>query len=61
MPEILLLFHKVKVLFFSQYSSVRSRMEREEGMNLTEFTYQIFQAYDWLYLQKHHGCSFQVG
>lgn len=41
--------------------SVRSRIESEEGMSFTEFTYQIFQAYDWLQLFKNYNCQFQMG
>ncbi|KAH8391225.1 hypothetical protein KR215_009120 [Drosophila sulfurigaster] len=42
-------------------SSVQSRLESEDGMSFTEFTYQIFQAYDWLHLLRKHNCSFQMG
>ncbi|KMY96434.1 tyrosine--tRNA ligase, mitochondrial [Drosophila simulans] len=42
-------------------SSVQSRMESEDGMSFTEFTYQIFQAYDWLHLLRRHNCCFQMG
>lgn len=42
-------------------ASVQSRMENEEGMSFTEFTYQIFQAYDWLELYKNYNCRFQLG
>lgn len=30
------------------------------GMSFTEFTYQAFQAYDWLHLFKTYECMFQV-
>lgn len=30
-------------------------------MSFTEFTYQIFQAYDWLHLHTQHDCHFQLG
>lgn len=40
-------------------SSVQSRLEA--GMSFTEFTYQIFQAYDWLHLYKTFNCRFQLG
>lgn len=39
--------------------SVKSRLS-SSGMCLTEFTYQAFQAYDWLYLFKQYNCLFQV-
>lgn len=42
-------------------ASVQSRMENEEGMSFTEFTYQIFQAYDWLELYKNYNCKYQLG
>ena len=42
-------------------SSVESRLASSEGMSLTEFTYQIFQAYDWLHLYSEYGCLVQVG
>jgi tyrosyl-tRNA synthetase len=41
-------------------SSVQSRLQSDTGMSFTEFTYQIFQAYDWLYLYKNYDCRFQV-
>ncbi|XP_076450348.1 tyrosine--tRNA ligase, mitochondrial-like isoform X2 [Babylonia areolata] len=41
--------------------SVQSRMKSAEGMSFTEFTYQIFQAYDWLHLHQKHRCSIQIG
>lgn len=42
-------------------SSVQSRLTSESGMSFTEFTYQIFQAYDWLHLYKTYNCRFQLG
>lgn len=30
-------------------------------MSFTEFTYQIFQAYDWLHLVREYDCRFQLG
>lgn len=42
-------------------TSVQSRLQTSDGMSFTEFTYQVFQAYDWLYLWRRHGCCFQVG
>ncbi|VVC38011.1 Aminoacyl-tRNA synthetase, class Ic,Rossmann-like alpha/beta/alpha sandwich fold,RNA-binding S4 [Cinara cedri] len=31
------------------------------GMSFTEFTYQTFQAYDWLHLFETYKCLFQIG
>ncbi|KAK3089807.1 hypothetical protein FSP39_006690 [Pinctada imbricata] len=41
--------------------SVKSRLASMEGMNFTEFTYQMFQAYDWLHLLLQHNCELQIG
>ncbi|KAG4072426.1 hypothetical protein HA402_004358 [Bradysia odoriphaga] len=41
-------------------SSVQQRL-KGDGMSFTEFTYQVFQAYDWLHLLKEHDCRFQLG
>ncbi|KAL0109397.1 hypothetical protein PUN28_014459 [Cardiocondyla obscurior] len=42
-------------------SSVQSRLNSDDGMSFTEFTYQVFQAYDWLHLMKNYECRFQIG
>lgn len=42
-------------------SSVQSRLHSDSGMSFTEFTYQMFQAYDWLHLYREHECCFQMG
>ncbi|XP_053682267.1 tyrosine--tRNA ligase, mitochondrial [Sabethes cyaneus] len=42
-------------------ASVQSRLQNENGMSFTEFTYQIFQAYDWVHLLRAHNCRFQLG
>ncbi|HQH26063.1 MAG TPA: tyrosine--tRNA ligase [Oligoflexia bacterium] len=42
--------------------SVRSRLEsREQGISYTEFSYMLFQAYDFYWLYKNLGCRLQVG
>jgi tyrosyl-tRNA synthetase len=42
--------------------SVRSRLEnREQGISYTEFSYMLFQAYDFYWLYKNHNCRLQVG
>ncbi len=41
--------------------SVRSRLEREDGISFTEFSYMILQAYDFWHLFKHEGCVMQAG
>jgi tyrosyl-tRNA synthetase len=41
--------------------SVRQRLQSEEGMSFTEFSYQLLQAYDFLYLYQNYGVSIQMG
>ncbi len=41
--------------------SVKTRLNSEEGMSFTEFTYQLLQGYDFLYLNENHGVSAQLG
>lgn len=41
--------------------SVRTRLESDEGMSFTEFTYQLLQAYDFMHLSDKHNVSFQLG
>jgi tyrosyl-tRNA synthetase len=42
--------------------SVRRRLEdREHGISYTEFSYMLLQAYDFLHLNKSHGCKIQAG
>lgn len=40
---------------------VRSRLDSEEGISYTEFSYQILQAYDFHFLNLHHGITVQMG
>jgi len=42
-------------------SSVKARLETQEGMSLTEFTYQALQAFDWRHLHRSRGCEVQLG
>jgi tyrosyl-tRNA synthetase len=41
--------------------SVRARMQSEEGISFTEFSYMLLQAYDYLVLHEGHGCELQIG
>ncbi|KAK7321415.1 hypothetical protein VNO77_32039 [Canavalia gladiata] len=41
--------------------SVRKRLESEQGMSYTEFTYQLLQGYDFLHLFQNEGVSVQIG
>src|SRR5207247_30164 len=41
--------------------SVKRRIESEDGISYTEFSYSLLQAYDFLVLYDKHACSLQVG
>ncbi len=41
--------------------SIRTRLDREEGISFTEFTYMLLQSYDFLYLYDNYGCKMQTG
>ena len=40
--------------------SVKGRLD-EGGLTYLEFSYMIMQAYDFLHLHRHYGCTLQVG
>lgn len=41
--------------------SVKRRLESEEGLSYTEFSYMLLQAYDFLVLFDRYGCTMQMG
>jgi tyrosyl-tRNA synthetase len=41
--------------------SVKTRINSEEGMSFTEFSYQILQGYDFYYLAEKYGVQLQIG
>lgn len=43
------------------HSSVSARLESQQGISFTEFTYQLLQAYDFYVLHKNYQCSIQIG
>ena len=51
------------VNYMMSKESVRKRISSEssDGMSFTEFTYQLFQAYDFYFLNTYHNCSIQMG
>lgn len=53
----------ITVNYMMAKDSVKRRLNGEcsDGMSFTEFTYQLVQGYDFLYLRKHHGCMLQMG
>ncbi len=53
----------ITVNYMMAKDSVKKRLDAEakEGMSFTEFTYQLVQGYDFLYLYQHHNCTLQMG
>ncbi len=47
------------VNYMMSKDSVQKRLET--GLSFTEFTYQLVQGYDFLWLYQHHGCRLQMG
>lgn len=41
--------------------SVKARLQSEEGLSFTEFSYQVLQAYDFAYLHREYGVTVQMG
>ena len=41
--------------------SVKRRIESEDGISYTEFSYLLLQAYDFLVLHDRYGCTLQAG
>src|SRR5262245_55016815 len=49
------------VSYMLQKESVSRRLESEEGISFTEFSYLVLQAYDFLQLFDRYGCVLQMG
>jgi tyrosyl-tRNA synthetase len=49
------------VNYMLQKESVNRRLESEEGISFTEFSYLVLQAYDFLQLFDRYGCTLQMG
>ncbi len=49
----------ITVNYMLSKDSVKNRMET--GISFTEFSYQLIQAYDFLYLYKNKNCAIQIG
>jgi tyrosyl-tRNA synthetase len=43
------------------FDSVKLRIEREQELSFLEFNYMILQAYDFVELNRRHGCVLQMG
>ena len=53
----------ITVNYMMSKDSVKKRLSRDssEGMSFTEFTYQLLQGYDFLYLYEHNNVKLQLG
>ena len=53
----------ITVNYMMSKDSVKKRLSRDssEGMSFTEFTYQLLQGYDFLYLYQHYNVRLQLG
>ena len=53
----------ITVNYMMAKESVQKRLngEAHDGLSFTEFTYQLLQGYDFLYLYQHHGVKLQLG
>ena len=53
----------ITVNYMMAKESVQQRLNgtARDGLSFTEFTYQLLQGYDFLYLYQHKGCKLQLG
>ena len=53
----------ITVNYMMAKESVQKRLngEARDGLSFTEFTYQLLQGYDFLYLNQHKNCKLQMG
>ena len=53
----------ITVNYMMAKDSVKMRLSRDssEGMSFTEFSYQLLQGYDFLWLYENKGCILQMG
>ena len=53
----------ITVNYMMAKDSVQKRLngEARDGLSFTEFTYQLLQGYDFLYLYEHKNCKLQMG
>ncbi len=53
----------ITVNYMMAKDSVKKRLgsDTQEGMSFTEFTYQLFQGYDFLHLYENNNCRLQMG
>jgi len=52
---------RLTVNYMMAKDSVKVRMNSEEGISFTEFSYQLMQGYDFYHLWKNNGLKLQMG
>ena len=54
---------RITVNYMMAKDSVKKRLDSEtgQGMSFTEFSYQLVQGTDYLFLYTNHGCQLQMG
>ena len=51
----------ITVNYMMAKDSVKKRIEGDTGMSFTEFSYQLVQGYDFLWLNQNKNCKLQMG
>ena len=51
----------ITVNYMSSKDSVKKRLDGENGMSFTEFTYQLVQGFDFYWLYTNKNCKLQMG
>ncbi len=51
----------ITINYMMAKDSVKKRLESENGMSFTEFSYQLVQGYDLYWLFEHKNCKIQFG
>ncbi|MBC7868076.1 MAG: tyrosine--tRNA ligase, partial [Gloeobacteraceae cyanobacterium ES-bin-316] len=51
----------ISINYMMAKDSVKKRLEGDNGMSFTEFTYQLVQGYDFYWLYKNKNCKLQMG
>jgi len=51
----------ITINYMMAKESVKKRIEGNNGMSFTEFSYQLIQGFDFYWLFKHKNCKLQMG
>lgn len=51
----------ITVNYMMAKESVKKRLEGDQGLSFTEFSYQLLQGYDFYWLWKNKNCQIQMG